>query len=422
MKKSKGHIENRNLNPKMPTFNKIKINLNYFSIELVPYNKILKELILFLHRKLSTTIFNEVYKYFMSEIKKYLNASSLKYLDIEKNNKINNSNWNLNYCKGSEQIDGNDKSEKKYIKKNIKPLVGLSYYHKINNLNSKNNINSSSFSNLNFNNLDINFLKAFSMKYNYIHFNKKNINKTISNSNSQERDSSYANTFQFSNNISYFSNHKEVKNSKKNTKKVITDNNKFKINQKLLNSNQIIFNKNYKTINANIKKRNNNKLKKTINSSKNSKKENKNNTTISNDTNTKKIISYNKTLTNIPHQAFIDLNKTKPDNSKNKAFKSIEKNSSKNTKAKSNNFYNEYKNKFNFDDKRRKKIINIKLINPKNNGGNSIMKPLQNSEEILKKVKSSLEDENLKVMFNFSYENFLSKESERESKEISEEV
>lgn len=422
MKKSKGHIENRNLNPKMPTFNKIKINLNYFSIELVPYNKILKELILFLHRKLSTTIFNEVYKYFISEIKKYLNASSLKYLEIEKNNKINKSNGNLNYGKGSAQVDGNDKSEKKNIKKNIKPLVGLSYYHKINNLNSKNNINSSSFSNLNFNNLDINFMKVFSMKYNYIHCNKKNINKTISNSNSQERDSSYANTFQFSNNISYFSNHKEVKNSKKNAKKVITGNNKFKINQKLLNNNQIIFNNNYKTINTNIKKRNNNKLKKTINSSKNSKKENKNNTTISNDTNTKKKISYNKTLTNIPHQAFIDLNKTKPDNSKNKTNKSIERNSSKNTKAKSNNFYNEYKNKFNFDDKRRKKIINIKLINPKNNGGNSIMKPLQNSEEILKKVKSSLEDENLKVMFNFSYENFLSKESERESKEISEEV
>ena len=71
MKKSKGLIENRNLNPKMSTFHKIKINLNYFSIKLVPYNKVLKELVLFLHKKLSTTIFNEVYKYFMSEIKKY---------------------------------------------------------------------------------------------------------------------------------------------------------------------------------------------------------------------------------------------------------------------------------------------------------------------------------------------------------------
>ena len=70
----------------------------------------------------------------------------------------------------------------------------------------------------------------------------------------------------------------------------------------------------------------------------------------------------------------------------------------------------------------KKKIINIKLINPKKNGGTSILKPLQNSEDMLKKVKNSLEDDNLKGMFNFSYENFLSKESERESKEISEEV
>lgn len=421
MKKSKGHIENKNLNPKMPTLTKIKINLNYFSIELVPYNKVLKELILFLHKKLSTTIFNEAYKHCMSEIKKYLNSSSLKYLEKQKNNQSTNSNGNSNYDAGTVKVEGNDKLENKYIKKNLKPLVGLSYYHKINNLNSKNTINSSSFSNLNFNNLDINFMKAFSTKYNYIHFNKKNINKTISNSNSQERESSYANTFQFSNNISYLSNYKEVKNSKKNDKKINIGNNKFKINEKLLNNNQMLLNKNNKTINTSIKNRNINKLKKINNSSKNSKKENNNNIS-SNDTTTKKKISNNKTLTNIPHQAFIDLNKNKSNNSTIKKYKSIERNNSKNTKAKSNNIYNECKNKFNFNDRRKKKIINIKLINPKNNGGTSILKPLQNSEDMLKKVKSSLEDDNLKVMFNFSYENFLSKESERESKEISDEA
>ena len=420
MKKTKGHIENKNLNPKMPTLSKIKINLNYFSIELVPYNKVLKELILFLQKKLSTTIFNEVYKHFINELKKYLNLSSLEYLEKQKNNQSKNSNGNIYNGSGTEQKEGNVKLEKKYIKKNIKPLVGLSYYHKNNNLNPKNTISSSSFSNLNFNNLDINFMKVFSTKYNYIHFNKKSINKTISNSNSQERDSSYANNFQFSNNISYLSNYKEVKNSKRNAKNINTGNNKFKINEKLLNNNQMLLNKNNKTINTSIKNRNNNKLKKIINTSKNSKKENNNNIS-SNDTITKKRISNNKTLTNIPHQAFIDLNKTKPNNSTNKKYKSIERNSSKNTHSKSKNFYNECKNKFNFDERRKKKIINIKLINPKNNGGTSILKPLQNSEEMLKKVKSSLEDDNLKVMFNFSYENFLSKESERESKEVSEE-
>ena len=38
---------------------------------------------------------------------------------------------------------------------------------------------------------------------------------------------------------------------------------------------------------------------------------------------------------------------------------------------------------------------------------------------MLKKIRNSLDDDNLKGMLNFSYENFLSKESERDSKEYS---
>ena len=45
-----------------------------------------------------------------------------------------------------------------------------------------------------------------------------------------------------------------------------------------------------------------------------------------------------------------------------------------------------------------------------------ILNQAQNSEEMLDKIKNSLDDDNLKVMLNFSYEDFLSKESERESK------
>ena len=40
------------------------------------------------------------------------------------------------------------------------------------------------------------------------------------------------------------------------------------------------------------------------------------------------------------------------------------------------------------------------------------------NEEMMKQIKNTLDD-NLKVMFNFSYENFLSKESESESKKSS---
>ena len=43
------------------------------------------------------------------------------------------------------------------------------------------------------------------------------------------------------------------------------------------------------------------------------------------------------------------------------------------------------------------------------------------NEEMLKQIKNTIDD-NLKIMFNFSYENFLSKESEQESKEVSREI
>ena len=61
------------------------------------------------------------------------------------------------------------------------------------------------------------------------------------------------------------------------------------------------------------------------------------------------------------------------------------------------------------------------MTNQKNNGGEATKKPIQTSEEMLKKIKNSLDDDNLKGMLSFSYENFLSKESERESKDYSNE-
>ena len=88
-----------------------------------------------------------------------------------------------------------------------------------------------------------------------------------------------------------------------------------------------------------------------------------------------------------------------------------------------NTIFNKYKNNYNIglikNNKKKLKIINIKLPSPKNNGGETKAKPMQTSEEMLKKIKNSLDDDNLKGMLNFSYENFLSKESERDSKEYS---
>lgn len=442
MKKIKCNFENKNSNSnKSIERNALIINHKYFSIELIPYNQILKNLMYFLQKKLTSSLFNEAYKYFINEIKKYINLSSLKNLIANENIKNINKSINLNtnniligrnrsilsdysLKNNGKKIRLQNANNKRNLKKNIKPLVGLSYSRKFEMINSKKNMNSSSFSNLNFNNLDINFIKGFSSKYNNSYINS-NINNTLSNSNSisQEKDFSYyiMNNNQINTNISYLSNNKETHNNlRKFKKKIISNNNnKFKMNEKL-NYNKSLNNK-FNTINTSIHKNiNNNKLKKVINNSKIIKENNSHQ--LSN--NTKKKISNNKTVTNIPHQNFTDINNKNSSNNKNKAkINSI--NSIKNAVVINNTIFNKYKNNYNFgllnnNNKKKLKIINIKLQNPKkNNGGNALLKQLQNSEEMLKKIKNSLDDDNLKVMLNFSYENFLSKESERESKEYS---
>ena len=433
-------INQKSSKSKKSEIKKININSNFFSYGLVPYNKVLKSLILFLQRKLSSNIFNEVYNYFMNEIKKYVNTSSLKFIERDKNKStILASNENKTSCTvqqgrnnsilsnfSSNNFNGEPKNRyeirKKYIAKNLKPMVSLSYYHKFDNLNLKKNMSGSNFSNLNFKNWDFLNVKPFSNKYSNIHINKGTINRTISNSNSnsQEKDFSYANTYQFNNNLSYMSNNKEKNYLKINTKKITSNfnNNKFKMNEKLFENNKVFLNKNYNTINAcDYKNNRNNKFKKRINNSKKSKKEN-NSHIQSNDIDVKNKINNNRTLTNIPHQTFIDFGNKKSNNN-NDNHKKNTNNNIKNTIVINNNIFK--KLKIIKKNKKKMKIINIKLQNPKNNGGRSVLKPLLNSEEMLKKIKNSLDDDNLKVMLNFSYENFLSKESERESKEISEE-
>lgn len=433
-------INQKSSKPKKSVIKKININSNFFSYGLVPYNKVLKSLILFLQRKLSSTIFNEVYKYFMNEIQKYVNTSSLKFIERDKNKSTfltNNENKTSctvqqgrnnsilsNYSLNNYNAEPKSRYEirKKYIAKNIKPMVSLSYYHKFDNLNLKKNMSGSNFSNLNCKNLDFMNVKPFSNKYSNIHINNGTINRTISNSNSnsQEKDFSYVNTYQFNNNASYMSNNKETNNLKSNTKKITSNlnNNKFKMNEKLFANNKVLLNKNYNTINTGAFKNNrNSKFKKRINNSKKSKKEN-NSHIQCNDIDSKSKINNNRTLTNIPHQTFADFGNKKSNNNKDNNKKSTNRNI-KNTIVINNNIFK--KLKIIKKNKKKMKIINIKLQNPKINGGRSVLKPLQNSEEMLKKIKNSLDDDNLKVMLNFSYENFLSKESERESKEISEE-
>ena len=176
----------------------------------------------------------------------------------------------------------------------------------------------------------------------------------------------------------------------------------------MLNSNH------YNTINTSIHKKNNLKLNKVSFM----KKLDKGNNSQHLSNNVRKKISNKRTLKNIPHQTFTDIINKKPNINK---FKSNTNSNIKNSISINNAIFNKNKdNKGLFEDNKRKlKIINIKLQKPKNNGGEGVKKSLQTSEEMLKHIKNSLDDENLKGMLNFSYENFLSKESERESKEYS---
>ena len=54
-------INQKSSKSKKSEIKKININSHFFSYGLVPYNKVLKSLILFLQRKLSSILFNEVY-------------------------------------------------------------------------------------------------------------------------------------------------------------------------------------------------------------------------------------------------------------------------------------------------------------------------------------------------------------------------
>ena len=82
------------------------------------------------------------------------------------------------------------------------------------------------------------------------------------------------------------------------------------------------------------------------------------------------------------------------------------------------NFSLNFNNKNNMseiiENKTIQKHLNLINKNNKNNIIKEVINESKNSEQ-LKEIKASL-DENLKIMFNFSYEDFLNKESETESK------
>ena len=404
MKKSGNFISNnktftKNGNPDK----KIKINPNYFSLKYIPYHKILNNLLSYLRLKLSPLLFNEIYKYISSEIKKYLKKN------ISSNNITNSVSFNRNktdiinqnnnkyiisdFCFNNNYDLDKNKSliktrTKANLKKTIQPLINLSYSRKLKNeflINRQissfsNNITNKNTSN-NLSNLEDKDLSYIIADHNYNIENINNINKKPKI--------------------------KKIGNINKTT---ISKQSKNKLNKLFLSDKY-----NYNTINTSIHK---NEKKNFLMLNK-IKKKNSNNKNIK--------IDHPQTLVNLSSKLYPNTFKIESKN-KNKV-KSRENSNLKNIKninnavVINNTFFNKYKNNYNFglipNAQKKFKFVNIKLKDKEKNGSIRIIKPTQNPEEMLDRIKNSLDDDNLKVMLNFSYENFLSKESERESKEYS---
>ena len=97
--------------------------------------------------------------------------------------------------------------------------------------------------------------------------------------------------------------------------------------------------------------------------------------------------------------------------------KKSKKNISSKGKSAINNLVNSDKKKENMNNNKKifKKETKDKTKENQEENKNNENEKKKKNEEQLKQIKSGL-DENLKYLFNFSYENFLNKESENDSK------
>ena len=387
---------NNNLIKKLNPNKKIQINPKFFSIKLFPYNKLLSNLLIYLQKKLTPSLFNEIYKYFINEIKKYykketppnnaiekitINLNQTENLNINSNKKIisefcekNNSE---NYTKQFLSKNRTKVNLKKYFKR---PFIDISYMPNFRNENNSNK-EISSFSN---------------------NITNKNVSKNISLF--DDKDLSYI--------ISKNNHTIEAIGNGNTIKKRLIKNNYFNKNRQSKNKINEIFldcNSNFNTINTTILKN----RKKNFSPIKKIKK-------LPKQLNKKGKSDFTKLLSTLPNPV-----KKIEIKNKNKCKTRVNSNVNNlnNAVVINNTFFSKYKNNYNFglipnSQKKLKSLkFNLKDKDKKETLRNSI-KQTQSSNEMIDKIKRSLDD-NLKVMLNFSYENFLSKESERESKEYS---
>ena len=246
----------------------------------------------------------------------------------------------------------------------------------------------------------------FYNSYNTINFNNNNNNNlNYKNKNIIENSKeNYNSSFYNKNNLKLSYNSTIKHNSLYNLTKNKINSSKSKSNNKTKNNNNTINHKNTKCINKNLFSKINQEIFK-IESFRNNKKISLNDLNIVLSTKNK-----NKSLLNNNNN---NNNKTINDTI-NKIKKYTNKNySNYNNNNNNNNNYNNNLKENNIKKKMENKIKNniIKNVNKKEIKSSDY--EIKKNSEQLKEIKSSLDD-NLKIMFNFSYEYFLNKESETE--------
>ena len=366
--------------------------------------------------------------------KKCYNGSceSVKNITYEKNiqkNKINSITYNepngMEKIKINKKIKLNNKNKVKLDRKNIKNILG-DYKPKSLFQLERNNFNFTS--------------NKYEHKSNSIRNNNNSkYNKLKLNITSKNNEKSYNYNYQERNNPEDKNITNNSQKSKNYTINVNLNKNNF-LNEKLFNSLKRNLNE-YNHFFNNINKPSHRpynlknysiftKLSKNISNNINTNSTFGNNTSLTNKTANDKYIkkSYMSNIKKAKSYRYNNSNNKKTLLSLRKKSIGMAKEKNKVFKLDKNNFLNivnNITNRKNINDKKYIHINSIEINNIiKSNEDNNDSKENNNgfqiniaNEEMMKKIKNSIDD-NLKVMLNFSYENFLSKESERESKDL----
>ena len=370
--------------------------------------------------------------------KRYYNGSSenvknVKYENNIQKNKIKSNISNepngMEKIKIYKKINPANKNKVKLNRKNIENILGdykpkSLFQFERNNINFTSNKNEH-ISNSIRNNNKVNKLKLKlnvtsknnEKSYNYNNYQERNHQEDKSNTNSSLQNKNY--TINVNLNRNNFLNEKLINSLKRN----LNEYNRF------FNSINKPKNRPYNLKNYSIFT----KLSKNISNNINTNSTLANNTTLTNKTANDKYIkkSYMSNIKKAKSYRYNNSNNKKTILSLRKKSIGMLKEKNKVLKLDKNNFLNivnNITNKKNINDKKYIHINSIEINNiiksNENKNENNDSKENNNglqinltNEEMMKKIKNSIDD-NLKVMLNFSYENFLSKESERESKDL----